>query len=57
MKRYRIQGIDWDCFAPPDHYNLPINTVVEAEDEDSVVDALSDEYGWCINSVESIEEE
>lgn len=52
--KFKVIGIDWDCFADPSHYNLPIETIIEAEDEDDVVDKLSDKYGWCINSVEDI---
>lgn len=52
--KFKVIGIDWDCFADPSHYNLPIETIIEAEDEDDVVDELSDKYGWCINSVEDI---
>ena len=56
MKTFKVEIIDWDCLAPPNHYNLPLNTIIEAEDEDSVIDALSDKYGWCINSVGEIKE-
>ena len=56
MKRFSVFGIDWDCFADPSHYDLPTDSIVECDDEDMVADTLSDEYGWCINSIESIEE-
>ncbi len=52
--KFKVTGIDWDCFADPSHYNLPSETIIEAEDEDDVVDELSDKYEWCINSVEDI---
>ena len=54
MALFKVTGIDWDCLAPPEHYNLPLETTIEADDEDYVVDELSDKYGWCINSVEDI---
>ena len=56
MKRFSVCGIDWDCFADPSHYDLPTDAIVECEDEDMVADTLSDEYGWCINSIGSIKE-
>ena len=54
MAIFKVTGIDWDCLAPPEHYNLPLETTIEADDEDYVVDELSDKYGWCINSVGDI---
>lgn len=53
---YKVTGIEWDCDgdSPKDH-NLPTNAVVIAEDEDEVVDELSDKYGFCIFGVGNIE--
>jgi len=31
---------------------LPTECVVDVEYEDMVADALSDKYGWCVNSFE-----
>jgi hypothetical protein len=56
MALFHVTGIDWDCLAEPSTYDLPLETDIEADDEEYVVDELSDKYGWCINSVESIEE-
>ena len=33
---------------------LPTILVVECEDEEEVVDAISDKTGWCVKSVEGI---
>lgn len=56
MVLFKVTGIDWDCFAPPEHYNMPYNTTVEAYDPDDAINKLSEVYGWNINSVESIVE-
>lgn len=57
LKRYKVTGIKWDCDEEdPKEYNLPTDTVIECEDEDYVVDALSDKYGWFIYSVKDIKE-
>ena len=54
MALFQVKGIDWDCFADPSHYDLPTDATIEADNEDEVIDALSDKYCWCINSVEDI---
>lgn len=30
--------------------DLPERATVEAEDADGIADALSDRFGWCVNS-------
>ena len=51
--KFRVTNIIWET----DGYKvkLPKTVVVEAEDEDEALDAVSDEYGWLIQSC-SIEE-
>ena len=57
MALFKVTGIKWDCDGvSPKKYNLPTATTIEADDEEWVVDELSDKYGWCINSVKNIEE-
>lgn len=57
--RYNITDIDW-CVEPQDCDNntemayeicssLPTNCIVECENEDEIVEALSDEYGYLVN--------
>lgn len=55
MSTFKAIGIKWDCDGvSPKHYNLPKDATIEAEDEDDVVDALSDQYGFCIFGVKHI---
>lgn len=55
MATFKAIGIKWDCDGiNPKHYNLPKEATIEAEDEDDVVDALSDQYGFCIFGVKQI---
>ena len=57
MKTYKVTGIKWDCDeCDPQEFDLPTDTTIQADDEDEVVDALSDKYGFCIESVEDIAE-
>lgn len=48
MKEFKCTYIDWDTDG--EAVNLPASVVIEAEDEDSIADALSDKYGWCVSS-------
>lgn len=50
MSKYRVSNIDWDVDFTEDLENLPTTCVIEAIDEDDIADALSDEYGYCVNS-------
>ena len=55
VKKFKVVGIKWDCDGvSPKKYNLPTTTIIEEEDEDYVIDALSDKYGWLIESVKDI---
>lgn len=56
--KYRITGIDWDVDDEDDLAELPEEAVVVLEDggdEDDAIDQLSDDYGFLVNGVESIE--
>ena len=48
MPKFHATDIVWDTDG--EKVDLPNDVIIEAEDEDAVVDALSDEYGWCIES-------
>lgn len=50
MKKYNVFDIDWDVDDIEDADLLPTEVIIEAEDEDEIADALSDEYGFCVNS-------
>lgn len=50
MKKYYVFDIDWDVDYPEDLENLPTETIIEAKSEDEIVDALSDEFGFCVKS-------
>ena len=47
MKKFKVTDIMWDTDGE-EVDGLPASAIVEAEDDDAVVDALSDEYGWLI---------
>lgn len=47
---YEVTNIKWDTDGA--RVKLPKNAIVEAEDEDEIADILSDEYGFCIYSLE-----
>lgn len=54
---YRVHNIKWDCDGEdPKDLNLPIASAqIESDDIEDVIDDLSDEYGFLIESVETIE--
>lgn len=54
---YRVHNIKWDCDGEdPKDLNLPIASAqIESDDIEDVIDDLSDEYGFLIESVEQIE--
>lgn len=54
MKYYIVSGIEWD--TDEEDIPLPETVNIGVEDDKDVIDALSDEYGFCIESVERIEE-
>lgn len=57
MKRVMVKGINWDCNQETaERNNLPENAELTTDDGKDVFDALSDEYGFCVNYVESIDE-
>jgi len=57
-KKYLAEGIEYDFDEdyddPKDLENLPKSMTVECYDRDEVADAISDETGWCVNSIETI---
>ena len=48
MPKFHATDIVWD--TDDEKVDLPDDVIIEAEDEDAVVDALSDEYGWRIQN-------
>jgi hypothetical protein len=53
MKLFKATEINWDTDGVPTA--LPLSAYVYTDDEGSVADALSDEFGFCIHNL-SIEE-
>jgi hypothetical protein len=47
--KLRCFEIDWDTDG--EAVDLPTEVVVEVEEEDEAADALSDRFGWCVNSL------
>lgn len=57
MKTYHVKGIKWDCDdVDPKDCNCPAEAYISADNMDEVVDNLSDRYGYCVESVDSITE-
>lgn len=57
MSKYYAMGIQYDTtdsLGEFDDANLPCNMMVEADDIEEVVDKISDETGWLVESVRSI---
>ena len=54
MKKYHVTGIRWQ--TDMETVSLPSEAVVKAENKDRVIDELSDQFGFLVESVESIEE-
>ena len=48
MPKFHATDIVW--YTDGEEVDLPDDVIIEAEEEDAVVDTLSDEYGWCIQS-------
>ena len=58
MKNFKVTGIEWDCDGiDPMGYGLPKTTTIEAKDENSVIDELSNMYGFCVLCVGEIIEQ
>ena len=53
--QYKVTGIVYETDGEPLDFELPTTMIVDVEDEDLVVDAISDETGFLVKSVESIE--
>lgn len=50
---YRVQGINWDMDGEDE--DLPTSGYVNAESVDEISDILSEEYGFCIFSIDLVE--
>lgn len=55
MSLFKVEGIEWDTDGAVVE-GLPTNTEIFADSEDDLSDILSDEYGWCVSSIEHTEE-
>ena len=54
----KVSGINWETDG--EEVDLPVCATVEVNDDaddDEIVDALSDEYGWLIKGVGGIKRE
>jgi hypothetical protein len=57
MAKFNVINIEWDTDGKsPVKLGLPRKRIVEAEDEDGIADALSDEYGWLVSGFEVVED-
>ena len=54
MAFFKVTGIKWETDGLKT--NLPTEMIIECDDENEVVDTISDEYGFLIASVEQIRE-
>lgn len=58
MKKFRIEGIKYDIsgsdLLPEEGVSLPKDMIVYCESEEEVIDTISDETGYLVESVESI---
>lgn len=51
MKNFYIYDIEWDTDGvDQNEYNLPSRMLLECEDADDIADALSDTYGFCVET-------
>lgn len=48
--KYFVSDIVWETDFVEDLNSLPTQTYIEAADEDYIADALSDEYGFLVES-------
>jgi len=53
MPMYHVTNIEWDMESDgvvhsPSDFDLPESIRIEADDPDSIADALSDKYEWCV---------
>lgn len=51
MKVY-VYNIEWDVDELEDLNNLPEELYINVEDEDNLVDTISDKYGFCVLSLQ-----
>ena len=56
-KLFHVTGIQWDTDGDDPHdLGLSASAYVFTDDEEGIADALSDEYGYCIQSFGNIRE-
>jgi hypothetical protein len=53
--KFNVTDIKWDTESgdvvyTAEELELPLETIIEADDEDGVADALSDKFNFCIHS-------
>ena len=53
MITVRTTKIDWDTDGDKEVFDdLPQRVIFSADDEESVIDELSNIYGWCIHELD-----
>ena len=56
--KYKVFDIVWDIQESIDENNaeeildLPIELIITVDEEDEIVDAITDHYGYCISSLD-----
>jgi hypothetical protein len=50
---FKVDGISWDTNGQ--EVKLPISLIVCAKNKESIAETISDEYGFCVNSIEIAE--
>lgn len=49
--RYYVSNIEWDTDGTPiEELDLPLEVVVDVDDDEEIADRLSDEYGFCVKA-------
>ena len=54
MKHYIVSGIEWNTDG--EDIPLPVTVNITVQDDEDVIDVLSDKYEFCIKSVQTIKE-
>jgi len=56
MQSLYLYAIEWDTDEEEDTFSLPDYVATDKEaDGTELADKLSDQYGWCVNSITPIE--
>ena len=51
--QFKATNIKWDTDGEDvEELGLPTETLIEADDEFEVADALSDKFGWCVSDLD-----